>query len=68
MASEMSEAEILSYFTTFDPPPPGFDPLRASRHLLRKHGYPHRPDPHKEPRLHKLWSENSRAPPQDNQS
>ena len=57
MANEMSDAEILSQITTYDPPPSGFDPLTASHHLLRKHGFPHRPDPHKEPRLYKLWSE-----------
>lgn len=62
MAGEMSEAEILRHFTAYDPPPPGFDPLRASHHLLRKHGYPHRPDPHKEPRLYKLWSETLARP------
>jgi Peptidase A4 family len=44
MAGEMSEAGILRRFTAYDPPPPGFDPLRASHHLLRKHGYPHRPE------------------------
>jgi hypothetical protein len=29
MAGEMSEAEILRHFTVYDPPPPGFDPLRG---------------------------------------
>jgi hypothetical protein len=62
MANEMSDAEILSHMTTYDPPPPGFDPLTASHHLLRKHGYPHRPDPNKEPRLHKLWNETVARP------
>ncbi len=57
MSHEMSDAEVLSHLTTYEPPPDGFDPLTASHHLLRKHGYPHRPHPEKEPRLHKLWRE-----------
>ena len=62
MANESSDAEILRHITTYDPPPPGFDPLTAPHHVLRKHGYPHRPNPDKEPRLHKLWSETLARP------
>ncbi len=62
MDHEPSDAELLSHITTYDPPPPGFDPLTAPHHLLRKHGYPHRPDPDKEPRLSKLWRDSLSRP------
>jgi hypothetical protein len=62
MNHEASDKEILSHIITFEPPPPGFDPLTASGRLLHKYGYPHRPDPDKEPRLSKLWRETLSRP------
>ncbi len=60
--NEMSDAEILSNVMTFEPPPPGFNPLTATDDLLEKYGYPHRPDPDKEPQLSKLWHETLALP------
>ena len=60
--SHPSDAEVLSHITTYEPPPSGFDPLSASHQLLRKHGFPHRPDPDKEPRLSKLWRDSLSRP------
>jgi Peptidase A4 family len=62
MNDEASDEEILSHVITFEPPPPEFNPLTASHRLLRKYGYPHRPDPNKEPRLSKLWQETLSRP------
>jgi hypothetical protein len=55
MSNDVSDAEVLSHFTTFEPPPDGFHPLTATSELLHKHGFPHRPDPKKEPRLSEIW-------------
>jgi hypothetical protein len=55
MSNDVSDAEVLSHFTTFEPPPNGFDPLTATSELLHKHGFPHRPHPRKEPRLSEIW-------------
>jgi hypothetical protein len=63
MNHEASDEEMLSHMITFEPPPPGY-PLTASHHLLRKYGYPHRPDPDKEPRLSKLCQETFSRPHQ----
>jgi hypothetical protein len=62
MNLEASDEELLSRIITFEPPPPGFNSLTASHHLLRRYGYPHRPDPDKEPRLSKLWLETLSRP------
>jgi len=62
MTNEQSDAEVLSHVVSCEPPPSGFDPLTASDHLLHKHGFPHRPDPNKEPRLSKLWHDSLSQP------
>jgi Peptidase A4 family len=44
--------------TTFEPPPPGFDPLTASAAMLRRHGFPpHLPEPRHQERYRKVWSQ-----------
>lgn len=40
----------------FTPPPAGFDPVRATDRELLAHGYPARPDPERQPELHKHWT------------
>ena len=50
-----TDANPLSRYTTFEPPPSGFDPLTAPPTQLRKHGFPRRPDLDKEPQLYALW-------------
>ena len=45
MKKQPSDADVLGRYTTFEPPPSGFDPLTARPNLLRKHGFPRRPDP-----------------------
>jgi hypothetical protein len=40
----------------FTPPPAGFDPVRATDRELLAHGYPARPDPERQPELHKHWN------------
>jgi hypothetical protein len=40
----------------FTPPPPGFDPLRASDRELPVHGYPAQPDAQRHPELHAHWT------------
>lgn len=41
---------------TFELPPDGFDPLRASADELRRYGLPRRPDPNTEPFLAQLFT------------
>src|ERR1700682_941451 len=55
MSKKRSDTEVLNHFVTYEPPPRGFDPLTARAILLRKHGFPRRPRPEKERRLHELW-------------
>ena len=45
----------LDQVTTFEPPPPGFDPFRAKARELAAYGYPRRPDPKTETDLFMLW-------------
>jgi hypothetical protein len=40
---------------TFEPPPKGFDPLKASAGDLLRHGYPRRPDAEREPQAAAMW-------------
>ena len=40
----------------FMPAPAGFDPVRASARELLAYGYPGRPDPERQPELHRLWT------------
>jgi len=40
---------------TYESPPAGFDPQTAEARLLRRHGFPRRPDPANEPHLMRLW-------------
>jgi hypothetical protein len=43
---------------TFEPPPPGFDPLTASAAALRRHGFPpHLPEPRHQERYRKVWNQ-----------
>ncbi len=39
----------------FEPPPAGFDPLRAATHDLLAYGYPDRPDPVGQTELYRWW-------------
>jgi hypothetical protein len=41
---------------TFEVPPEGFSPMRASDDELRQYGLPHRPDPEKFPKEARLWA------------
>jgi len=40
---------------TYEPPPPGFNPLTASPRLLLRYGFPTRPDAKTAPELFKRW-------------
>jgi hypothetical protein len=50
----LAETSLPGHFT-FEPPPEGFSPSRASDAELLRYGLPHRPDPHKFPRQSRLW-------------
>jgi|HubBroStandDraft_6_1064221.scaffolds.fasta_scaffold216660_2 hypothetical protein len=45
----------LAHVQSFEPPPPGLDPLTAPASLLRQHGFPRRPDPATAPELDRIW-------------
>ncbi|MDN7178750.1 A4/G1 family peptidase [Caballeronia sp. SEWSISQ10-4 2] len=47
--------DLLSRLQTFESPPAEFDPQIADAKQLRRHGFPRRPDPEKEPQLMRLW-------------
>ena len=49
------QSDVLSLMHVFEPPPDGFQPHAANAALLRRHGFPRRPDPEQEPRLAQLW-------------
>ncbi len=49
------QSDVLSLMHVFEPPPDGFQPHTANAALLRRHGFPRRPDPEQEPRLAQLW-------------
>jgi hypothetical protein len=51
----LSDEEVMKYITRYDAPPEGFDPFTAHDRLLRKHGFPRRPHPVKEPELKAIW-------------
>ena len=55
MSHPIGNVEMLRHVKAFDPPPAGFNPLTATNAQLHRHGFPHRPDPIKEPRLSALW-------------
>jgi hypothetical protein len=46
--------DVEGHFTV-EPPPDGFEPLRASDEELRRYGLPHRPDPKRYPQAARLW-------------
>jgi hypothetical protein len=48
-------SDVLSLMHVFEPPPEGFQPHVADAALLRRHGFPRRPDSQQEPRLAQLW-------------
>jgi Peptidase A4 family len=50
----LAETNVPGHFT-FEPPPEGFSPARVSDAELRRHGLPHRPEPHKFPKQARLW-------------
>jgi len=50
----LAKTNLPGHFT-FEPPPEGFSPSRASDAELRRYGLPHRPDPHKFPQQARLW-------------
>ncbi len=52
---KMTDQEALSHFIAYDAPPEGFDPNVAEERLLRKHGFPRRPDAAREPHLRAIW-------------
>ncbi len=62
MSYNRSDAEVLGRYVTYEPPPSGFEPLTAPDQLLVRYGFPHRPDPNKEPRLSTLWEETLSRP------
>jgi hypothetical protein len=43
-------------------PPTDFDPHTAPDHVLRQHGLPRRPDPDREPDLHRVWQKTFAEP------
>jgi hypothetical protein len=49
------QSDVLSLMHVFEPPPDGFQPHTADEAVLRRHGFPRRPDPQREPRLAQLW-------------
>jgi len=53
--NDVTTQSALERFRTYDPPPQGFDPMTAPDELLRRHGFPRRPDPKTEPQLAKLF-------------
>jgi hypothetical protein len=59
----LTEEEVLKCITTYDAPPEGFDPFTAEDRLLRKHGFPRRPDPTLEPEFRALWEKAFRSKP-----
>jgi len=64
MADAMTVEAARAYLdrvTTFEPPPPGFDPFRAEARELAAYGYPRRPDPKTEPDLFMLWEKAFRS-------
>ena len=48
------ETAIPGHFT-YELPPEGFEPIRASDDQLAQYGLPHRPDPRKLPQAARLW-------------
>ena len=56
----MAELELAEgiRITTYEPPPPGFDPLAASAVALQKHGFPPRPpEPQHHERYKRVWNQ-----------
>lgn len=55
----MTEIELPPGFRiqTFEPAPADFDPLTAPESLLRRYGYPPRPDAKSAPELHAQWEQ-----------
>ncbi len=52
---QREHAAYLKTLRTFEPPPARFDPRRATARELVRYGFPRRPSPETEPRLHALW-------------
>jgi hypothetical protein len=52
---QMSDEEVLKHITTYDAPPPDFDPNTADDRTLRKHGIARRPHPVDEEHLRAVW-------------
>jgi hypothetical protein len=50
----LAATNLADHFT-FEPPPKGFDLLRASMEDLHSYGLPHRPDPKTMPKASRLW-------------
>jgi hypothetical protein len=48
-------AQYLKTLGTFDRPPAGFDPCKATDRELLRYGFPRRPHAEREHRLHALW-------------
>lgn len=58
-----AHVDLLNRIQTYEAPPGGFNPQTAAANLLRRHGFPRRPDPEREPQLARLWRRVfSRAP------
>ncbi len=56
-------ADYLQTVQVFDPPPPDFDPMKASDRELALYGFPRRPDREREPKLWDLWEKAYRHRP-----
>jgi Peptidase A4 family len=63
---EQANARTSVRLRTYEPPPDGFDPRTAMPADLERYGFPHRPDPEREPELSRLWQDwLTRAPDPD---
>lgn len=53
--SPQEDSDVLSLMHTYESPPEEFAPHAVDEQALRRHGFPRRPDPGREPRLTELW-------------
>ena len=52
-----SHSDVLQRIRTFESPHENWQAMKATDSELRRYGFPRRPDPAAEPRLHRLWTE-----------
>lgn len=55
MRGDRLQSDVLDLYRTYDAPPEGFDPRKATDKELVHHGFPRRPDAETEPELDRLW-------------